>query len=100
MQHRPMMTKTPQANEACERMQQAIGNSLWILRQWISPTGIDNAKQLVNTALANAMYTMRAFFPSLESISLHAQWLPSRHDVQHSFCCDFKSLSCENINSS
>jgi hypothetical protein len=45
-------------------MHQAIGNSLWILRQWIPPAGIDDAKQLVNTALANAMYATRASFHS------------------------------------
>jgi hypothetical protein len=45
-------------------MHQAVGNSLWILRQWIPPAGIDDAKQLVNTGLANAMYATRASFHS------------------------------------
>jgi transposase InsO family protein len=64
IKRRPITTKNPQANAICERMHQAVGNSLRILRQWIPPAGIDDAKQLVNTALANAMYATRASFHS------------------------------------
>jgi transposase InsO family protein len=64
IQRCPIKTKNPQANAICERMHQAIGNSLWILRKWTPPAGVDDVKQLVNTALANAMYAMRASFHS------------------------------------
>jgi hypothetical protein len=64
IQRQLITTKNPQANTICERMHQTVGNSLWILRQWIPPAGIDDAKQLVNTALANAMYATGASFHS------------------------------------
>jgi transposase InsO family protein len=64
IQHRPTTTKNPQANAICERMHQAVGNSLRVLRQWIPPAGVDDARQLVNTALSNAMYATRASFHS------------------------------------
>jgi hypothetical protein len=60
IQRRPITTKNPQANAICERMHQPVCNSLWILRQWMPPVGVNDVQQLVNTALANAMYATRA----------------------------------------
>jgi transposase InsO family protein len=57
---RPTTAKNPQANVICERMHQSVGNSLRVLRRWIPPAGITDARQLVDTALANAMYATRA----------------------------------------
>jgi hypothetical protein len=53
--------KNPQANAICERMHQAVGNSLRVLRQWTPPNHYD-AHLLVDTTLANAMYATRATF--------------------------------------
>jgi transposase InsO family protein len=60
IEHRPTTSKNPQANAICERMHQSVGNSLRILQRWIPPAGIIDAKMLVDTALANAMYATRA----------------------------------------
>jgi hypothetical protein len=49
---RPTTVKNPQANAICERMHQAVGNHL------------DDAHLLIDSALANAMYAMRATFHS------------------------------------
>jgi hypothetical protein len=43
-------------------MHQAVGNSLHVLQQWTPPNHLDDAHVLVDTALANAMYTTRATF--------------------------------------
>jgi hypothetical protein len=55
-------TKNPQANAICERMHQSVGNSLRVLKQWNPPAGLNDAHALVDAALANAMYAMRASF--------------------------------------
>jgi hypothetical protein len=64
IQRRPTTVKNPQANAICERMHQAVGNSLRVLRQWTPPNHLDDAHLLVDTALANAMYATRATFHS------------------------------------
>jgi hypothetical protein len=64
IQRRPTTAKNPRANAICKRMHQSIGNNLWILRKWLPPDGVDNAKKLVDTALANAMYATCASFHS------------------------------------
>jgi hypothetical protein len=56
-------TKNPQANAICKRMHQLVGNSLRVLRQWNPPAGLNDAHALVDAALANAMYAMRATKP-------------------------------------
>jgi hypothetical protein len=43
-------------------MHQAVGNSLRMLQQWMPPNHLDDAHLLVDTTLANAMYTTRATF--------------------------------------
>jgi Integrase core domain len=63
-QRRPTTVKNPQANAICERMHQAVGNSLRVLRQWMPPNHLDGAHLLIDTALANAMYAMCATFHS------------------------------------
>jgi hypothetical protein len=60
----PTTVKNPQANAICERMHQAVGNSLHILKQWTPPNHLDDAHLLIDTVLANAMYAMRAMFHS------------------------------------
>jgi hypothetical protein len=62
IKHRPTTVKNPQANTMCERMHQAVGNSLRVLRQWTPPNHLDDAQLLVDTALANAVYATRATF--------------------------------------
>jgi hypothetical protein len=57
-------TKNPQANAICEQMHQSVGNSLRVLRQWNPPVGLNDAHALVDAALANAMYAMRASYHS------------------------------------
>jgi hypothetical protein len=61
---RPTTVKNPQANAICTRMHQEVGNSLCELRQWTPPNHLDDAHLLVDTVLANAMYTTRATFHS------------------------------------
>jgi len=56
----PTTVKNPQANAICERMHQAVGNSLRALTSLNPPEGLLEAKQLVDTALANAAYATRA----------------------------------------
>jgi hypothetical protein len=43
-------------------MHQAVGNSLWVLRQWTLPNHLDDAHLLIDTALVNAMYATQATF--------------------------------------
>jgi transposase InsO family protein len=64
IQRRPTTVKNPQANAICERMHQAVGNSLRILKQWTPPNHLDDAHLLIDSALANAMYATRATFHS------------------------------------
>jgi transposase InsO family protein len=56
IKHRPTTVKNPQANAICERMHQAVGNSLRELQQWMPPNHLDDAHLLIDTALVNAMY--------------------------------------------
>jgi hypothetical protein len=64
IQRRPTTVKNPQANAICKRMHQAVGNSLHVLKQWMPPNHWDDAHLLVDTVLANAMYTTHAMFHS------------------------------------
>ncbi len=57
---RPTTSKNPQANSICERMHQAVGNSLRVLKTLNPPAGIADAKQLVDTAIAEAVFALRA----------------------------------------
>jgi hypothetical protein len=60
----PISAKNPRANSVCERMHQTIGNSLRVLSILHPPEGINDARQLVDTAIANAVYATRATFHS------------------------------------
>jgi transposase InsO family protein len=51
--------RNPQSNAVCERMHQAVGNSLRAMIALDPPAGIDSAIRLVDTALANAMFATR-----------------------------------------
>ncbi|KAG7356978.1 integrase core domain containing protein [Nitzschia inconspicua] len=62
---RPTTAKNPQANSVCERMHQAIGNTLRVLTTLEPPTGADSAKQLVDTAIADAVYAARCTYNSV-----------------------------------
>jgi hypothetical protein len=64
IQHQPTIVKNPQANAKCKHMHQALGNSLHVLKQWTPPNHLDDAHLLVDTALANAMYSTHATFHS------------------------------------
>ena len=57
---RSTTAKNPQANAICERMHQTIGNSLRAMATMDPPTGIDSANRLVDTALANCLFSTRA----------------------------------------
>jgi hypothetical protein len=57
---RPTTSKNPQANALCERMHQTIGNSLRAMRQMNPPNGVQEATQLVDTALANCLFATRS----------------------------------------
>jgi transposase InsO family protein len=61
---RPTTAKNPQANSVCERMHQAIGNSLRVLSTMNPPRGATNAKHLVDTAIADAVYATRCTYNS------------------------------------
>ena len=56
----PISVKNPQANGICERMHQAVGNTLRAACHLNPPAGIYDANQLVDTALANAVFATRA----------------------------------------
>jgi hypothetical protein len=49
------------ANAICEQMHQSIGNSLRILRSW-QPPQPRTEEEMVDAALANAMYATRASY--------------------------------------
>jgi hypothetical protein len=57
---RPTTIKNPQANAICERMHQAVGNSLRVLSTMQPPAGINAARDLVDIALADALFATRA----------------------------------------
>jgi hypothetical protein len=56
----PITAKNPQANAVCERMHQVVGNSLRVLSTMNPPAVIAHTNQLVDTAIANTMYTTSA----------------------------------------
>ena len=56
--------KNPQANSLCERMHHIIGNSLRSLTTLTPPAGITDANQMVDTAIANAMFAHRSTYSS------------------------------------
>jgi hypothetical protein len=60
----PTSSRNPQANSICERMHQVIGNALRVLSTMNPPEGIVEATQLVDTAIANAMFAHRAAYSS------------------------------------
>jgi transposase InsO family protein len=63
IEKRVTTVKNPQANAICERMHQSVGNSLRTLRNWHPPLeNLIPAQQLVDNALANAMYATRASY--------------------------------------
>ena len=57
-------SRNPQANALCERMHLVVGNSLRALTTLNPPAGIVDANQLVDTALANAMFAHRSAYNS------------------------------------
>mmetsp|Transcript_24155 Transcript_24155/g.44924 ORF Transcript_24155/g.44924 Transcript_24155/m.44924 type:complete len:177 (+) Transcript_24155:849-1379(+) len=57
-------SKNPQANSVCERMHQSIGNSLRVLSTMNPPNGITSAKQLVDSAIADAVFATRSTYHS------------------------------------
>ena len=61
---RPTTAKNPQANSVCERMHQAIGNTLRVLSTMDPPEGTTSARQLVETAIADAVYATRCTYNS------------------------------------
>jgi hypothetical protein len=60
----PIASKNPQANAVCERMHQTIGNALRVLSTLNPPHGINDAEQLIDTAIANAMFAHRSSYHS------------------------------------
>jgi transposase InsO family protein len=64
IQARPTTAKNPQANSVCERMHQSIGNSLRVLSTMRPPAGIQHPHQVLDTAIANAMYATRCTYHS------------------------------------
>jgi transposase InsO family protein len=57
--------KNPQSNAVCERMHQSIGNTLRVLSTLNPPQGVLNAAQMVDTAIAEAVYASRCLFSSV-----------------------------------
>ena len=59
--NRPTTSRNPQANAICERMHQAVGNTLRAMATMTAPpTGVQTIEQMVDTALADCMYATRA----------------------------------------
>ena len=52
-------SKNAQSNAICKRMHQTVGNVLRTLLHSIPPKNQDNARDIVDDALATAMYAMR-----------------------------------------
>ena len=61
---RPTSAKNPQSNSICERMHQSVGNTLRVLANSNPPAGIVDANQLVDTAIATAVYATRCSYNS------------------------------------
>ena len=57
---RPTTVKNPQANSICERMHQVVGSTLRTMTRLANATGITSGKVMVDTALSNCMYAIRA----------------------------------------
>jgi len=57
---KPTTAKNPQGNSLCERMHQTVGNTLRAMINMNPPDGIQQAQDLVDTALANCMFATRA----------------------------------------
>jgi len=55
----PTTSYNPQANSICERMHQTVGNVLRTILHTNPPTDIEQAKDIVDDALATAMHAMR-----------------------------------------
>ena len=64
----PITALHPEANSVCERMHLTVGNVLRTLVFAHPPTNIDQAEQLVDTALATAMHALRSRY----SYSIHS----------------------------
>ena len=62
--------KNPQANSACERMHQTVGNVLHILLHGQLPKDISKAKDFIDEAFSIAMHAMRA--------GIHTPWQQPR----------------------
>lgn len=58
----PISTKNPQANAVCERMHQTVGNALRTLQTLNPPHGVNDAMELINVAIAEAMFAHRSSF--------------------------------------
>jgi hypothetical protein len=54
-----------------------------VLRQWNPSGGLNDADALVDAALANAMYTMRASFHSGLRTTPWSISFPSQHGYEH-----------------
>jgi transposase InsO family protein len=61
---RTTTAKNPRANSVCERMHQAIGNTLRVLSTLTPPQGLAQAVQLVDTAIADTVYATRCTYHS------------------------------------
>ena len=65
---RTTTSKNPQANAICERMHQAVGNTLRVFTSVQPPASTIHANQLIDMALSNAMYaTGTSFHGSLRA---------------------------------
>jgi transposase InsO family protein len=62
---RTTTAKNPQANAVCERMHEAIVNTLRVLSTMAPPQGVAQAEQLVDTAIADAVYATRCTYHSV-----------------------------------
>ena len=56
----PTTSENPQANAVCERMHQTVGNILRTLIHVHRPQNYRTAKELIDTALATAMHSLRS----------------------------------------
>jgi transposase InsO family protein len=66
IQARPTTAKNSEANSVCERIHQAIGNSLRVLTTLTAPAGVTTSTQqlFLDTAIANTMYATRCTYHS------------------------------------
>ncbi|CAJ1961139.1 unnamed protein product [Cylindrotheca closterium] len=76
---RSISAKNPQANAFCKRMHQTIGNSLRVLVTLNHPFNINDAEQLVDTAIANAVYAHRCSYHG--TITATPRSLPFHRDM-------------------